>query len=33
MPTHTLSEVVLPGQPSYGYNDGGTPRHHGRPYG
>ncbi len=23
--THTLREVVLPGQPSYGYNDGGTP--------
>jgi hypothetical protein len=23
--THTLREVVLPGQPTYGYNDGGTP--------
>ncbi|MBI2814846.1 MAG: hypothetical protein HYX71_11240 [Opitutae bacterium] len=23
--THTLREVVLPGQPSYGHNDGGTP--------
>jgi hypothetical protein len=23
--THTLREVVLPGQPSYGYNDNGTP--------
>ncbi len=23
--THTLREVVLPGQPAYGYNDGGTP--------
>jgi hypothetical protein len=23
--THAIREVVLPGQPSYGYNDGGTP--------
>lgn len=23
--THTMSEVILPGQPAYGYNDNGTP--------
>jgi type II secretory pathway pseudopilin PulG len=29
--SHTMAEVILPGQPSYGYNDGGTPAVAGTP--